>query len=590
MAKNQPPKWDLRDFYKNTNDSQIQKDQKLIKKLASDFIKKYKGKINSPKLTPDLLLSSLKDIERLDETLYILQNYAYYLHAQDSKDSKIGQFYQQIEEFGNKSTSELLWFLLEWQKLDNKHAQKLLKGPLLSTYKHFLSHARAFTPFRVSEAEEIILTKKSMAGSQAFIRLYDETSSQERFALGKQRLTMSQLSPILKSHPSRSTRKQASEVLTQVLKKHSHFYTFTLNNLLLDKKINDEIRGYDYPQQATFLSYEMEPKVVETMTKVIEQRYDISERFYKTKAKLLKQKLFEWDRYSVLYPNDKIEYSWEEAKEMILKSFKQFSPVFYETALKFFDNGWIDALITPNKRGGGFCSYSVPAKHPMILVNFAGTHDDVSTLAHELGHGIHAYLSRGNTLNNYYPSTATAEIASIFCENILFDQVYSQITDKKVKLNMLANKIQGGLATIFRQNAFYLFENDIHNHRRQKGELATSDINNYWQHRLQPMFGKSLTLTQNHEYWWMYVLHFYHYNFYVFTYAFGEALTNSLYEMYRENPKTFVPKYLDALTKGGSQNPKEILSSFDVDLNSSDFWNKSLNLLEEYVEDFEKLV
>ncbi|KKQ76855.1 MAG: Oligoendopeptidase, pepF/M3 family, partial [Parcubacteria group bacterium GW2011_GWA1_38_7] len=257
MAKNQPPKWDLRDFYKNTNDSQIQKDQKLIKKLASDFIKKYKGKINSPKLTPDLLLSSLKDIERLDETLYILQNYAYYLHAQDSKDSKIGQFYQQIEEFGNKSTSELLWFLLEWQKLDNKHAQKLLKGPLLSTYKHFLSHARAFTPFRVSEAEEIILTKKSMAGSQAFIRLYDETSSQERFALGKQRLTMSQLSPILKSHPSRSTRKQASEVLTQVLKKHSHFYTFTLNNLLLDKKINDEIRGYDYPQQATFLSYEM---------------------------------------------------------------------------------------------------------------------------------------------------------------------------------------------------------------------------------------------------------------------------------------------------------------------------------------------
>lgn len=582
-------RWDLGYLYKSIDDKAIMRDKKLIETLSKQFTKKYKGKINSPKLSAPFLSQAIKEIEALDEKLYILGNYSSYLHSQDTKSEKIGAFYQETKEFSNKISVGLIWFMLEWQQLDNSVAQKLIKSPSLDRYHHFLEQARAFAPFRKSESEEAILTQKALTGSGAFARFYDETSSQERFAIGTKKLTMSQLSPILKSHPSRNTRKQASESLTQVLKNHAHFYTFTINNLLLDKKVNDEIRGFKYPEQATFLSYEVDPKVIGTMVKAVTDRYSISSRFYKAKSNLLKQKLYEWDRYSPLFPERKKQYSWEEAKSIVLDSFKAFSPVFFETAKLFFDKKWIDAEITPNKRSGGYCSYSVPSKNPMILVNYSGNYDDVSTLAHELGHGIHAYLSRQNSLVNFYPSTATAEIASVFCESVLFERIYSQTNDPKLKLNLLANKIQGGLATIFRQTAFYLFEKDLHTHRREKGELSSSQINNYFQERLKPMFGQSLALTQNHGYWWMPVLHFYHYNFYVFTYAFGEALTNALYEIYRENSNNFVPNYIEALKLGGSKSPAEIVASLGIDISSPKLWKKSLDLVENQVTEFERL-
>lgn len=600
-AKKLPAKgvvWDLSDLYSGLTDPKIEKDKKQITSLTKTFIKKYKGKINPPsgktKLTASLLLSALTDIEKIDTKLYIYLNYASYLFSQDTVDPKINAFVTESDEFSNNISTQLRWFMLEWQALDDSSAKKLIADTKLKNHQHFLAHSRVFSKYRKNEAEEIIMTKLSMTGAEAFVRFYDETSSTETYTLKvagkKQTLNYSQISSIIKSHPSRTLRKQASEAYSEVLKQKAHFYTYTLNNLLLDKKITDEIRGYSYPEQATFLSYEVTPKMVEALVSSTKGRHNISHRFYKTKAKLQGyDKLYEWDRYSPIYPNISQKYSWEEAKRLVLESFSEFSPEFAQIAKMFFDKGWIDAEVRANKKGGAYCSYNVSGLHPYVLVNFNGEVDDVSTLAHELGHAIHAYLSRGNNLLQFYPSTATAEIASIFCESILFEKLFANTTDKKVKINLLANSIQGSFATIFRQTAFYEYEKLIHQHRREKGQLTTQDFNNYFQGILQPMFGKSLILTADHAYWWMPILHFYHYNFYVFTYAFGEALTNALYALYKQKGEAFVANYTKALKLGGSRNPQEIVKLMGKDITDPNFWNEGLDLLDARVKLFETL-
>lgn len=587
-------RWNLSDLYSGIKDPHITKDKKVISSLTKAFIIKFKGKINSPALSAPFLLKALKDVEEIDEKIYIYLNFASYLYAQDSMSDSNRKFYEQAEEFATLISAQLTWFMLEWQKLEDKTAKRILGNPLLKNYHHFLTHARIFAKFRLTEPEEIIMTKKSMTGADAFVRFYDETSSAQAFDLeieGKiQKLNYSQISAIIKSHPNRTLRKKAAEVYSQVFKEHAHFYTFTLNNLLLEKKVNDEIRGYNYPQQATFLSYEVNPQIVNSLITSVSKRYTISHRFYKAKARLQNyDTLYEWDRYSPVYPDASQKYSWNEAQMLVLEAFEAFSPQFCEIAELFFKNGWIDAEVTPNKRGGAFCSYNVPSKHPYVLLNFTGEVDDVSTLAHELGHAIHAYVSRDNTLLQFYPSTATAEIASVFCESILFDKLFSNTQDKKVKLNLLANKIQGSFATIFRQSAFYNFETKIHEHRRKNGTVSIEDFNKYFQQTLKPMFGNSLTLTEDHAYWWMPILHFYHYNFYVFTYAFGEALTNALYAAYKQQGSSFVKNYTEALQLGGSKAPDEIVKIMGKNIADPNFWDEGLDLLDLQVKDFEIL-
>ncbi len=301
--------------------------------------------------------------------------------------------------------------------------------------------------------------------------------------------------------------------------------------------------------------------------------------------------LYEWDRYSSIYPEiEEPTYSYKLAKEIILEAFGKFSPTFKAIAEKFFKNGWIDAELSEGKKSGAFCSYTVPGKHPVILTNYTGKANEVRTLAHELGHAIHGYLSREQTLLNFWPVTPFAEIASIFAENLVFRAIYSDINDKKQKANLLGGRIQEIFATIFRQNAFYLFESDIHAIRRIDGELSTQEFNDLFQKRTQATFGKGLTLTEGHRYWWIPIAHFFHYNFYVFSYSFGQTLSNALYSKYLNDGSSFAEHYIEVLKMGSSKNLKDLTVKLGVDIQSPDFWQEGIEPIKYLVEDFNKLV
>lgn len=584
--------WDLSELYKSSSDPKIKKDTAEIHSLVADFITSYKGKIYLDTVSATVLSQAIEKYERILEKVTILSAFASYLHSTDTADQRIGKFYQETRELDSTVSAKLTWFEIEILRIKDSVYENLHADQLLKKYQTYLANVRKYKPFTLTESEEIILTKKAQTSTQAFIRLFDEVDGSNTYEmkLGNEKkiLNYSQLTPYMTSHPERQIRKTAAQALTTGLANKEKLYSYTLNMLLQDKAITDEIRGYSYPQEASFLKYGLKKETVETMVRTIEQNYSISEKFYKAKSRYLGiETLHEWDRYSFIGNTKPMTYTWDEAKEIVISSFRKFSPRFAEIAEKFFKNNWIHAEITPHKRAGAYCSYNSPKLHPFILVNFAGQIRDVTTLAHELGHGIHGYLSRDNTYLQAWPSTVIAEIASIFSEMFVFDTIYQSVSDKDVRLNLLIEQTQSIFASVFRQNAFYLFETDIHIHRRTKGELTIEDFNNYFQKRLQAMFGKGLILTPGHANWWMTILHFYRYNFYVFSYSFGEMLSLSLYARYKEKGESFVENYTRALSLGSSKNPYEITKTMGIDIQDQQFWNNGLAYINRYVDEFE---
>jgi oligoendopeptidase F len=587
-------RWDLSDLYHDINDPEIARDIKEIHIDTAAFTKRYKGKIASDTITAATLLAAIQEYEKIWERTELVAAFASYLHSIETQDQKIGKFYQEANELESTVAAALTWFEIEILRIPDKHFTVLQKNTKLKEYDSYLKNVRKYKEHTLSESEEIIMTKKDQTGLRTLIRLYDEIDASNTYDLsvgGKKHIfNYSGLIPYLTAYPDREVRKKASAALTSGLKKKEKLYAFTLNSLLNDKKISDEIRHYSYPQESSFLNYGIRRGTVDTMVESLQKGYGITEKFYIAKKKAMHaSKLYEWDRYSYVGDTSSQTYSFDEAKDIVLTSYAEFSPTFSEIAKKFFDNKWIDAEIQPNKRAGAYCSYNIPSLHPYLLVNYAGQIRDVTTLAHELGHGVHGYLSGRNTMLQAWPSTVIAEIASIFAEMLVFDSIYKKVTDKKVKINLLTEQLQSIFASVFRQNAFFLFESDIHHHRREKGELSIEDFNGYFQSRLQAMFGKSLTLTDDHAYWWMPILHFYRYNFYVFSYSFGQMLSIALYANYKESGSKTVSKYIEALSLGGSKDPYEITRAMGVDITDPEFWNKGLKYIDGLVDEFASL-
>jgi len=596
ITKNtKPPAWDLSDLYPAIEDPQIEKDKNEIFSLVDKFISNYKNKINSGEVTPEIMLNALNELSTISEMVHKYAGFFGLIHLTDTKSEAIGKKYQEAKEFSNNVSTKLLWFDLEWLHLDDKKAEEIINDQSLRNYVHFLKNQRKFKPFVLKESEEKIISQLSQTGGSAFVRLYDEFGAQLKITIyinGKpKQLSFSQLGPYLNYHKSREIRKKTSSALSETLEENSKIYAYILNTLLLESKISDEIRGYKYPQEETFLSYELKKETVENMTQAIQNGYYICENFYEAKKKILRYRtLYEWDRYSPIYEQKSTDYTWDEAKNLVLDAFLEFDEKFYEIGKMFFDKKWIDAKIVDGKEHGALCSLGTPEKHPYVFMNFTGKENDVKTLAHELGHGIHSWLSKTQPLHEFYPSTATAEIASVFAEMLVFDKLCAQEKDKKKQINLLAGKLQDMFATVFRQNAFYLFETDIHSHRRKNGELGIEEFNNYYQNRLQEMFGKGLTLSKGHKYWWMPVLHFYHYDFYVFAYCMGELLTTALFAHYKNDKNGFKKGYFEALSLGGSKNPYEVTKVMGVDINKKDFWKNGVDIIKSYVAEFENRI
>jgi oligoendopeptidase F len=579
--------WNLDDLFIAPEDPAIEAALVQAELRAKVFQDTYKGRINSSELTAQTLASAIGAYEAIAQLSAKPGNYASLRFAADTSDAARGAFMQKMMERGTQLSLLLLFFELELAKVDDSIIAKLISDPEVAQYKHYIETVRLYKDHMLSETEERLLEETANTGSRAFKRLFDQLTSTATFTLDDQELSQSEILSRLYS-PDRNTRRTAATAFSSGLDKNIDTITFIYNTLLQDKNVKDRLRSYTYAEQSRHLSNELTPEIVETVVTACTSNYDIVSRYYNIKREILGlPDLNHYDRYAPLF-EAKEKVLWPQAKEIVLTSFSRFSPVLSGAAEEFFDKRWIDAAPRKGKRGGAFCAYITPDLHPYVFQSYLEQSRDVMTLAHELGHGVHSSLSRVQSYLNFHGTLPLAELASTFGEMLVFEQLLER-SSADDRLALYAGKIEDSFATIFRQASMYRFEQAIHNHRREKGELNKADFAGYWQSSIQQMFGDSLTLGDEHQSWWSYVGHFVGSPFYVYAYSFGELLVLSLYEKYKKEGAAFAEKYLDLLRAGGSLAPQQLMDKVGVNLADPDFWQGGVNVLGREVSDFEKL-
>ncbi len=482
----------------------------------------------------------------------------------------------------------MVFFDVEWLNMDDEKAQKLIESDELKGYKHYLETSRRYKDHVLSEKEEQVLSAKKVTGRSAWNRYFDETMGAARFELDGEELTQQEV--LSKLHePDRDLRKRAHASLTETFEDHSRTLTFIFNTLLADKHTDDKLRGYDSWISSRNLSNEIDDETVEVLVDSVTNKYDLVHRFYDLKRSLLGyDELYDYDRYAPILESEK-KIQWDDAQDMVLDSYTDFHSEMGTVTRKFFDNNWIDAAMKPGKRGGAYSASTVPSVHPYVFMNFDGKVRDVQTLAHELGHGIHQYLSREQGVLQADTPLTTAETASVFGEMLVFQKLMGELDDPKEKLSLLIGKIDDTIATVFRQVSMNRFEDAMHTHRREKGELTTEDFSKLWRETQEEVYGDSVTLTEEYNLWWSYIPHFLHTPGYVYAYAFGELLVLALYQEYTRSENGFSDKYIEMLRAGGSDWPENIVGKLGLDITQPDFWDNGLTAIEEMIKQAEEL-
>jgi oligoendopeptidase F len=584
------PNWNLNDLYhKDSLEEDINNDLAKLKNLAQDFADKYKNKVVF--LKANQLLKALAEYEEISELAGKLSTYAYLSYSVALNDTATIALYQKIQESITSATANLIFFTLEINTIPDEEFAHILQGSdELYSYKNWFVGLRAMKPFQLSEAEEKLLHEKAITGNHAWVRLYDETLESLRFNIDNKTIPANQALEIL-SDADPVKRKDAAQEISRIFNENKRIFTFIINTIIKDKYIDDQKRGLQQPIKARNIVNQIEDEVVETLIEVVKQNYaNLSHRYYKLKSKLLgKQQLAYWDRNAPLPMDDNRLYSWQEAKNIVLDSYHEFSPEMAQLAQKFFDNNWIDAPPTAGKMSGAYSHPSVPSVHPYILVNFHGKARDIMTLAHELGHGVHQILAAQNGYLLADTPLTIAETASVFGEQLVFRNLLKLTKDRDAYKVMLAQKIEDMLNTVIRQIAFCEFEKQLHSARRE-GELSADQIGSIWMKIQQESLGNAFDLEEGYSCYWMYISHFIHAPFYVYAYAFGDCLVNSLYGLYAQNFPNFKEKYLELLKAGGSRNYKELLAEFGLDAKSPEFWQHGLNTIANLIDELEGLL
>lgn len=579
--------WDLSDLYSSPDDPRIEETLSEVKQRAERFADTYKGKIDSPDLTASTLSGALREYESISQEGAKPGSYASLRFAADASDPARGAFLQKMMEQGTEISLPLIFFDLELARVPDDVLAPLLADPAVAPYAHYIKTVRVFREHMLGETEERLLEETANTGPRAFKRLFDQVTSTASFKLGDETLSQSEILSRL-YQPDREMRRRAAEAFSAGLSASAPTAVYIFNTLLQDKNVKDRLRRYTYPEQSRHLSNELSPETVEVVVQTCVDNYDLVARYYRVKREILGlSQLTHYDRYAPLFESQE-RIDWDKARRLVLESYGAFSPVMREKAELFFEKNWIDAAPRKGKRGGAFCSYITPDLHPYIFLSYLEKNRDVMTLAHEMGHGVHAYLSRGQSYLNYHGTLPMAELASTFGEMLVFERVQSQASIQE-RLALFAGKIEDSFATIFRQASMYRFEQAIHRHRREKGELTLEDFGNYWQDAIQAMFGDSVALGDEHRIWWSYVSHFVGSPFYVYAYSFGELLVLSLYEKYRKEGEPFARKYIDVLRAGGSRSPQELMDMVGVDLSDPAFWQGGMRVLAGEIAEFERL-
>ena len=586
-------RWDLSILFSSTEDPKIASSWEAAHKRADAFTATYRDKVKSESLSPTELAEALAEIESLSSESSKPAHFASLLFAADTSDPANGAFYQEQIEQSSALRVKTMFFDLELQKASQEYIDRCLADPAMANYKHHVDVVRAYTPYMLSETEEVLLEETSNTGSRAWVRLHDEVTANHVYRYQNpatketQELSQEEVLEKLRD-PDRAIRQAAADSFSAGLAELERVIAYTYNTLLADKKLEDRLRKFEYPERSRHLSNELDRETVDIVMSLCKERSDLVARYYKVKKQILGlSDLTHVDRYAPLFES-KQKVDWLSGKKIVLDSFAQFSQEMADRAEEFFDKNWIEAEPRTGKTGGAFCSYITPDTHPVMLMTYLGGLEDVGTLAHELGHGVHASFSRAQTPFNYSGTLPLAELASIFGEMIVFERLTAD-ADLRDKLALYAGKIEGVFASVHRQAAMFRFEQRCHAKRRADGELTADEFGDIWQEEIQSMFQDGIKLGEQHRKWWMYVGHFFFAPFYVYAYSFGELLTMAVYQKAKTEGPGFADKYVEVLKLGGSKTPQELMAILGVDLRSRDFWVGGFQALEGMVSTFESL-
>lgn len=571
--------WDLETLLPEPGVAGVDRLLDQIDALAAE-IEPARGTVAS--LDPDGLVALLGRFETLHDLLGRVGSYAMLRFSVDTADAEIAALMQRVQERSTAVSTRLLWFDLEWAALDDDRVEVLLADERTSHARHHLRSLRRYRPHLLSEPEEVILTEKAISGASAWSRLFDEQAAAIKVTLDGTEVSL-EVALARLSDADPDVRRDAATAVSAALEPGLRTRAFIYNTLLVDKATDDRLRRYASWVSSRNLSNEASDESVAALVAAVSKRTSIAQRWYSAKAEILGlDGLDDWDRYATVAQDD-ATFDWSAGCELVLDAYDSFSPEMADVVRMFFGEPWIDAPVRPSKRGGAFCAYTVPSHHPYLLLNWTSQRRDVLTLAHELGHGIHAWLSRPQGVFQRDTPLTLAETASVFGETVTFGRLLDQTSDPSDRLPLLAEHLEGEIATVFRQVAMWRFEDLAHTERRSEGELSVERLGQIWYDTQHEMLGDSVRLSDGYRNWWSYIPHFIHTPGYVYAYAYGQLLALSVYARYEAEGPDFVPAYLELLSAGGSMPPEELGKIVGVDLADPGFWDAGIDIIERHL-------
>jgi len=587
------PEWNLDDLYRGLGDPALARDLAAAEAHAVAFEDAFKGRLVALAGEADAgkrLSEAVIAFEGIEELMGRIVSFAGLVHAGDTTDPVRSKFYGDVQEKITAASAHLLFFALELNRIPDDALEAALADPALGRYRPWIEEVRAEKPYQLEDRIELLFHEKSVTGYGAWNRLFDETMASLRFAVGGSELAIEPTLNLMQDRDG-TKRKAAAAALATTFKANLRLFAHITNTLAKDKEISDRWRGFKDVAAARHLANRIEPEVVDALVAAVQGAYPrLSHRYYKLKARWLgRDALDYWDRNAPALPDLPAEtIPFGEAKDTVLSAYGAFAPEMADIARRFFDGRWIDAPVRPGKAPGAFAHPTVPSAHPYVLLNYQGKARDVMTLAHELGHGVHQVLAAPQGALMASTPLTLAETASVFGEMLTFRALLAKTDDPKQKKAMLASKVEDMINTVVRQIAFYSFERKVHTERRQ-GELTAERIGEIWMSVQGESLGPAIVFHPGYETYWSYIPHFIHSPFYVYAYAFGDCLVNSLYAVYEEAADGFQQKYFAMLKAGGSKRHKELLAPFGLDASDPTFWEKGLSVISRLIDQLEAM-
>ena len=577
--------WDLTDLFAGVDDPRIDEEVAQAEADAAAFRERYHGAVAG--LDAAALAEAVAEFERIESTLVRPLTFAHLNFATNMADPARGALVARLGEKAAALDTQLLFLGLEWAAVEDDAAEALLADPALDHWRHHLRSLRKFRPYLLSEPEERIVTEKTVSGTTAWSRLYEELLGALRVNLDGEEVSLEPAMAMLYD-PDRDVRRTAAAGIGEALGPGLRTRTFVFNTILLDKSIEDRLRGYPTWVSSRNLANETTDEAVEALVHATTSRYDLPQRYYRLKARLLGlDALDHYDRFAPV-STDTAKTPWDEARRIVVDAYSEFSDEAGEIVSRFFDDNWIDGPVRPDKRTGAFCATTVPGVHPYVLMNYTGDRRSILTLAHELGHGLHGVLAQPLGLFNSSTPLTTAETASVFGEALTFDVLLAGEDDPRRRLDLLTGRIEDAIATTFRQIAMNRFEHAVHTERRGQGELAPERIGELWLEVQDELFADSVS-TAGYAPWWSYIPHFTGSPGYVYAYAYGYLFSLAIYRRYVQEGDAMVEPYLELLRAGGSRSPEELARIVGLDLTDPAIWASGIDALSEELDEAERL-